>query len=484
MYPEMKELPLHYQEGKLVAISAALLQRLPTETEAVITLPEMPDYYLLRGKQKTKDKTSQEWFVLQKNAEILGKGVSGTVWNCHSKIVVDEQDYQISAVHKVAKVVPLEKETEVATEQIKNLKNEAKLLQEYGIQVDANVRDDDRVFLVMDHCGENFKEFLPAFLKNATFEDRCLLAASLVSELLNLKNHDIIHRDLKPDNVCINRIKKPQSIFVDFGLAEKNDTMDDLVCGTPAYMAPELQIKTSWKKKAGYASDIYALTALIAAIFGATNPLQKKLTKINGNSQFHQPFCLDGLFKGFDVSTVEPALLEDIKNILNLMQSPTPSKRPSAEFLVKYFSYILERHVRFTEQQQTLQDFTTFLTQSKLQTLIPAAKHCSSTPSLFFKRASTSNTSALGQLKQQCHTLYQRAAQSTSQKHSTVIHNLMEKQKNNVVVSYQELAAFQDLDQPKKKHNPVTKRFKWVSDSNSATHQHLSKFTKICQYKQ
>jgi serine/threonine protein kinase len=446
--PLNKRFPLHYQDEKLVAISETLLKNLSTATESVITLTEMPDYYLVRG-QSDKAKSSNEWFVLDKE---LGSGAFGVVKSCRHKIIIEKQNFTIKPVNKVAKIQTLGKSND---EQLKEIKKEVKLLEVHQITVDVNieaqVQGKHQAFLVMDHCGENFKKFLPTFLKTATFEDRCLLANSLLSELLLLENNEIVHRDLKPDNVCVKVTKSKLSeelrykgIFVDFGLAEKNDTMDDLVCGTPAYMAPELLDENN-RQQASYASDVYAFTALIAAIFGARNPLRDKLTTDqHGKAQLHLPFCLDGLFEGDAFSEVEPELLEDIKNILQKMQDKNPINRPPAKFLVKYFSYVIERQHYFKEERQKIciqyNELTKSLSQLKLIESLVVADTFNSIKSIPFKSAATSKSQWRETLKQSCQNFHQRLKIPAPKEkiHSKIVTDLIQNQQTNTKDTKQE----------------------------------------------
>ena len=79
-------------------------------------------------------------------------------------------------------------------------------------------------------------------------EDRlCNIMAQVLAALGEAHAHNVIHRDLKPENIMVEQ-RRDQADFVkvlDFGIAKILDsdmpglTRNDVVCGTPQYMAPE-----------------------------------------------------------------------------------------------------------------------------------------------------------------------------------------------------------------------------------------------------
>ena len=78
-------------------------------------------------------------------------------------------------------------------------------------------------------------------------ERLCNIMAQVLSALAEAHVHNVIHRDLKPENIMVEQ-RRDQPDFVkvlDFGIAKILDsdmpglTRNDVVCGTPQYMAPE-----------------------------------------------------------------------------------------------------------------------------------------------------------------------------------------------------------------------------------------------------
>jgi len=78
-------------------------------------------------------------------------------------------------------------------------------------------------------------------------ERLCHIMAQVLAALGEAHAHNVIHRDLKPENIMVEQRRgKPDHVKVlDFGIAKILDTdmpgltRNDVVCGTPQYMAPE-----------------------------------------------------------------------------------------------------------------------------------------------------------------------------------------------------------------------------------------------------
>ena len=78
-------------------------------------------------------------------------------------------------------------------------------------------------------------------------ERLCNIMAQVLAALAEAHAHNVIHRDLKPENIMVeHRRDQPDFVKVlDFGIAKILDsdmpglTRNDVVCGTPQYMAPE-----------------------------------------------------------------------------------------------------------------------------------------------------------------------------------------------------------------------------------------------------
>jgi serine/threonine protein kinase len=135
-------------------------------------------------------------------------------------------------------------------------------------------------------------------------EAKCLFV-QLLEALLYMHSKDVVHRDLKPENILVlvsphfeiphksddnqrNAVHIPVDKVTlkvtDFGLAKfcKDDAVMKTMCGTPAYLAPEVQDKA----QAGYSwtVDVWSLGVILYIMLSGcppTNPAK-------GNLVFHK----------------------------------------------------------------------------------------------------------------------------------------------------------------------------------------------------
>jgi serine/threonine protein kinase len=98
-------------------------------------------------------------------------------------------------------------------------------------------------------------------------ERLCNIMAQVLSALSEAHAHNVIHRDLKPENIMVEQ-RRDQPDFVkvlDFGIAKILDsdmpglTRNDVVCGTPQYMAPEQATGSSLDARC----DLYAVGVIL-----------------------------------------------------------------------------------------------------------------------------------------------------------------------------------------------------------------------------
>ena len=115
-------------------------------------------------------------------------------------------------------------------------------------------------YLVMELADRGSVDNRIETLHKLTELDVLDVGIAMTSALDLALKHDMIHRDIKPGNILFNADNEPK--LVDFGLARKAEVdveADDMVWGTPFYVAPE-KIK---REPETFLSDMYSLGATL-----------------------------------------------------------------------------------------------------------------------------------------------------------------------------------------------------------------------------
>jgi len=108
-------------------------------------------------------------------------------------------------------------------------------------------------------------------------KDAKKLARNLITTIRALHNRGIVHRDLKPENLLLKEKNDDTKIMLcDFGDAYKfsaEDIEEDdklyTVCGTPAFMAPEILQRNGYR---GKEVDMWSIGCIIFLLIGGYAP--------------------------------------------------------------------------------------------------------------------------------------------------------------------------------------------------------------------
>ena len=192
----------------------------------------------------------------------IGKGGMGVVWKARDletgeiialkllhELYVDDEDY----------VARLEREVEIAR----------RIDSPYVVKVLGYGRQDGVPYVAMEYVeGQSLRELLKA--KGKLSWDDWAAAKTILRQtaegLAAVHAAGVIHRDIKPSNILIG--KDGTAKLADFGIARAGDltrmTGSVTMLGTPAYMAPDLEVTEQ--------SDLYALGCVLYEMLAGTPP--------------------------------------------------------------------------------------------------------------------------------------------------------------------------------------------------------------------
>jgi serine/threonine protein kinase/tetratricopeptide (TPR) repeat protein len=144
------------------------------------------------------------------------------------------------------------------------------------------------------------------------------LFVQVLRALNYLHQKNVIHCDLKPGNIYV---EDDKAILIDFGLA---GYMDELVVGTPTYLAPEIY----QGKKHDVASDLYAIGVVFYNCLTGTQPFSgKSLKEVYNRHRTLTPPPIT------DINIKVPKYFSDI--VLTLLNKKPEERFPSAKAVIE-----------------------------------------------------------------------------------------------------------------------------------------------------
>ncbi|KAL9644696.1 hypothetical protein ABK040_012350 [Willaertia magna] len=214
------------------------------------TTPKVGDAFVDLGHMLAID-TYYHGYVIQ---QLIGKGSYGEVYLATK----NKQEYAL-------KVIELPKTTDKET--IENIEREVKILKNL---THPNIMQFVEEFPLKDQFDRNCVGVVTEFCPKGTIGDiiekdehvdlnlwRIIYwFVQLVDAISYCHDNAIIHRDIKPSNMLL--MNDDSLKLCDFGLAKmltKNNNVTYTICGTPLYVAVEIQLQRPYT----YSCDIYSL---------------------------------------------------------------------------------------------------------------------------------------------------------------------------------------------------------------------------------
>ena len=225
--------------------------------------------------------------------------------------------------------------------------NKRRFAQEANLMMTMRHRNLVRVYDAGEDAERNICYIMMEYMPGGTLKDRIVKQGALpvadaisiatqVADALSMAHaHGVIHRDVKPDNILFAADGTPKLSDLSVakllrGGGDGTETMQGVIIGTPAYMAPEQIVDSS---HIDARADVYSLGVALYEMLTGKRP--------NGDNTVMG--MLAKAVKGDplpDVRTMRPEVSASVAYVLSLMCSPKPENRPvtsrvAADLLVR-----------------------------------------------------------------------------------------------------------------------------------------------------
>ena len=225
--------------------------------------------------------------------------------------------------------------------------NKRRFAQEANLMMTMRHRNLVRVYDAGEDAERNICYIMMEYMPGGTLKDRIVangampvsdaiaIATQIAEALAMAHSHGVIHRDVKPDNILFAADGTPKLSDLSVakllrGGGDGTETMQGVIIGTPAYMAPEQIVDSS---HIDARADVYSLGVALYEMLTGKRP--------NGDNTVMG--MLAKAVKGDplpDVRTMRPEVSASVAYVLSLMCSPKPENRPvtsrvAADLLVR-----------------------------------------------------------------------------------------------------------------------------------------------------
>ncbi|MCB0317817.1 MAG: protein kinase [Bdellovibrionales bacterium] len=202
---------------------------------------------------------------------VLGRGAMGVVYKAR-----DPEIDRIVAIKTLRKILPaeLKKTGTVISRFITEARSAGRLRHQHIITIFDISLEGEVPFIVMDYVeGETLSSVLSKS-KKIDIDIAIKLLSQAAKALDYAHSQDVLHKDIKPGNLLID--KQGNLYILDFGIASIGESIskysagEEIVMGTPGYMAPEQALMKKLTKKV----DIFSLGVVAFEMLSGTRPFE------------------------------------------------------------------------------------------------------------------------------------------------------------------------------------------------------------------
>lgn len=261
--------------------------------------------------------------------EEIGRGAYGIVYSAKLKI-----DYQpIKAGSMVAIKALSFNRLSLNTEVVK-LQQEIEMLQSfdhpniiklYGVEQTSN-----HYYLIMEYCEDgDLNQYVKGLVKGLSEEQIRDYLTQIADGINYLHLKQIVHRDLKPHNILMKKENGRTILKIaDFGFARflKPADLAETMCGSPIYMAPEIQFGRKYTPNV----DMWSIGVIAYEMVTLKNPFPQ----IRSQYDLAMEFKMRGSRPYSIPSTYNPS--PQLQDLVTRLLTIDPTKRLTSEEFIKH----------------------------------------------------------------------------------------------------------------------------------------------------
>lgn len=199
--------------------------------------------------------------------ELLGRGISSVVHRCVNR--ESSHEFAVKIIDLLQEEAPTIEEVQNEINLLRELAGAPRLIHLFDVY-----QTETYVFLVFELMKCELFEHLNSVIRLRE-NDAKVTARQLFLAVYELHRRNILHRDIKLENVLIDENLNLK--LTDFGFAIKVAKKGEklrMLCGTPAYMAPEMLRCACDSASPGYSfpADIWSAGVLLATLLTGSAP--------------------------------------------------------------------------------------------------------------------------------------------------------------------------------------------------------------------